>query len=126
MSVTEMWGRVQGMDVLPLIHDSDDWFFPLPEGMSGTLVCEFWVQDEAGNVGYRSAMIALSKGAIKCWRWLDSGCTCTLLATVRPVVSASIDRPDASMRIRKADAVDVTVRPICELRPHVCPMAGEV
>lgn len=83
MTVAEVWGRVQGSDVLPLSHDGDDWLFPAPPGMSGTLICEFWAEDDAGNVGYRAAIITLDRGVIKCWRWLDIGCECIMRAQNR-------------------------------------------
>lgn len=125
MTVTDMWGRVQGTDVLPLTHDGDDWCFPMPAGASGTLVCEFWAEDEYGNVGYRAALITLDKGAIKCWRWLTSGCDCIMLATGHPTATMTIPKPETAMSRSDARAVDITTRPTCVLRPHVCPLAGE-
>ena len=124
MTVAEVWGRVQGSDVLPLSHDGDDWLFPAPPGMSGTLICEFWAEDEAGNVGYRAALITVAGGAIKCWRWLDSGCDCIMLARRPPVVSMTIARIEASMMGRDVLAVQLeTSRPACVVRAHVCPLA---
>lgn len=126
MTVTEVWGRVQGMDVLPLAHDGDDWCFPTPPGMTGSLICEFWAEDEAGNIGYRAAVITLDRGAIKCWRWLDAGCECIMLSQSRPVVEMSSERAVSSMLMSRVSAEDMTMRPLCDLRPHVCPLAGEI
>lgn len=125
MTVTDMWGRVQGTDVLPLTHDGDDWCFPMPAGASGTLVCEFWAEDEYGNIGYRAALITLDKGSIKCWRWLTSGCDCIMRAQNRPVAEMT-DRAAFSMTLMRVSIEDVTARPVCDLRPHVCPLAGEI
>lgn len=126
MTVADVWGRVQGQDALPLSHDGDDWFFPAPPGISGTLVCEFWAEDEAGNIGYRAALITLHKGAIKCWRWLDAGCSCIMLATIRPVASVIEGRPEPRMTLPSLEVTDLTCRPECIMHPHVCYMAGEV
>lgn len=125
MTVAEVWGRVQGSDVLPLSHDGDDWLFPAPPGMSGTLICEFWAEDDAGNVGYRAAIITLDRGSIKCWRWLTTGCDCIMLASGHPTATMTIPKPETTMCRSCADAVDITARPTCVLRPHVCPLAGE-
>ena len=125
MTVAEVWGRVQGSDVLPLSHDGDDWLFPAPPGMSGTLICEFWAEDDAGNVGYRAAIITLDRGVIKCWRWLDIGCECIMRAQNRPVAEMT-GRAVSSMTLMRVSIEDVTARPVCDLRPHVCPLAGEI
>lgn len=124
MTVEEMWGRVQGNDVLPLSRDGDEWFFPTPSGMSGTLVCEFWAEDDAGNIGYRAALITLDKGAIKCWRWLDMGCECILRAWRHPVAEMEDGRPTAEMDAVRAVTLLTTELPSCTLRPFVCPRAG--
>ena len=116
MTVAEVWGRVQGQEVRAFAHDGDDWFFPAPPGMSGTLVCEFWASDEAGNVGYRAALIVLDKGAIKCWRWLDIGCDCIMRAQNRPVAEM-LGRADSSMTLVRASAEDITARPSCWRAP---------
>lgn len=123
MTVAEVWGRVQGRDVLPLTHDGDDWCFPIPEGLTGQLVCEFWAEDEAGNVGYRAALLTVAGGAIKCWRWLDSGCDCIMLASRRPAVTIVADRTEASMRCDRPVMADASSRPSCILRPHICPQS---
>lgn len=122
MAVADVWGRVQGRDALPLSRDGDDWFFPMPSGASGTLVAEFWAEDEAGNVGYRAALITLDKGAIKCWRWLDDGCTCIMMA-VRPIAEMTERRVYASLTIGRPVVGSDSSRPSCILRPHICPMA---
>lgn len=125
MTVAEVWGRVQGSDVLPISHDGDDWLFPAPPGMSGSLICEFWAEDEAGNVGYRAAIITLDRGVIKCWRWLDIGCDCIMRARSRPVATAA-EKAESVMSLMRASIEDMTTRPLCDLRPHVCPLAGEI
>lgn len=125
MVVMEVWGMVQGGDVLPIARDGDDWFFPTPPGMlSGTLICEFWAEDEAGNIGYRAALITMREGAIKCWHWLDSGCDCIMLAVRRPI-STMQDRPKTVMDAVRVRACDIIERPSCTLRPHICPASGD-
>ncbi len=126
MTVADVWGRVQGQDALPLSHSGDEWLFPTPPGMSGQLLAEFWAEDEAGNVGYRAAAITLDKGAIKCWRWLDSGADCTMRGSIRPTLTPMESRPVSSMDAVTAVMTDMTVRIACTMRPHVCPAIGGI
>lgn len=126
MTVADVWGRVQGQDALPLSHSGDEWLFPTPPGMSGQLLAEFWAEDEAGNVGYRAAAITLDKGAIKCWRWLDSGADCTMRGSIRPTLTPCEGRPVSSMDAVAAVMTDTTVRIACTMRPHVCPAIGGI
>lgn len=123
MTVTDVWGRIQGQDLLPRIHDGDEWFFEFPD-LSGQLVCEFWAQDEAGNVGYRAAILTIARGSIKCWRWMDSGCECILHPIPRPSVDTSADRPEMVMSGNTSTLLCITVRPEMVMDPHVCPVAG--
>ncbi len=126
MTIKDVWGRVQGQDALPLAHSGEDWYFPTPSGMSGQLLAEFWAEDEAGNVGYRAAIITLDKGAIKCWRWLDSGADCIMRGRIRPTLTPSESKPVSSMDAVTAAMSDRTVRAACAMRPHVCPVIGGI
>jgi hypothetical protein len=122
MTVAEVWGRVQGSDVLPLSHNGDDWLFPAPPGMSGTLICEFWAEDDAGNVGYRAAILTIAKGSIKCWRWLSTGTECTMLAFRVTAALRETDRPSCALTRCRSDATACSARPECVMLPHACPM----
>lgn len=126
MTVADVWGRVQGQDALPLSHADDEWLFPTPPGMSGRLLAEFWASDEAGNVGYRAAVITLDKGAIKCWRWLDTGADCIMRASSKPALSLIESRPTSSMTVARAVMSDLTTRAECIMRLHVCPAIGGI
>lgn len=122
MTVTEVWGRLDGLDVLPLTHSGDTWAFPLPDGAAGQLICEFWAEDDAGNVGYRAAILTIAEGSIKCWRWLSTGTECTMLAFRATATLRETDRPSCALTWRRSDATATSGRPECVMLPHACPM----
>lgn len=62
-----VWGIINGHQTLPFSHLGDQWYFE-PPAEDGTFVCEFWAEDDYGNVGYNAAILTVVKGAIKCIR----------------------------------------------------------
>lgn len=124
MTVSEVWGTIDGGDVLPLSHSGDEWYFPFPEGATGRLVVEFWAMDEAGNTAYRAAIVQLYKGTIKCWRWRDVGCDSTMLALHRPDPDLGIGRPTAEASDIVRGCTPAWARPACEALAHACPAIG--
>lgn len=65
--IMRVWGIINGYQALPFSHLGDQWFFE-PPAEDGTFVCEFWAEDDYGNVGYNAAILTVVKGAIKCIR----------------------------------------------------------
>lgn len=103
MTVTDVWGRVNGQDAGLITRDGDQWYFSLPTNTNGDVPCEFWAQDEAGNIGYASAILTLEDGGVKCIRWIRTDGECVMKAVNRP----SCVLLDGSVT--------------CSMRPIVCP-----
>lgn len=116
-----MWGRVDGKDSLPFLRNGDDFYFDVPDGFIGDLFCEFWVRDEAGNIGYRAAILTISLGGRKCIRWLYTGGECIMHAIRRPVSESVGTRPSCMMHERARSEMVVSPRPLCDMQPIVCP-----
>jgi len=119
MTVKEVWGRIQAQDVFAIAHEGDTWMFQVPRSAVGRVIAEFWVQDFAGNIGYRSALLTIEHGTIKCIEWLKTG----------NLLMLPIDRPSIAMQpidrgIGWADyrthIQDITVKPYCVQLPHIC------
>lgn len=103
MTVKDVWGRADGLDVSLITRDGDRvWFFRIPDGVEGDFPAEFWAEDEAGNVGYSAAMLSLGSNGVKCIRMIRSDGVCVM----RP-----IGRPSCVMS-------EPTVT--CAMRPIVC------
>jgi len=119
MTVREVWGRIQAQDVVAIAHEGDEWLFQVPRSVLGRVVAEFWVEDEAGNIGYRAALLTIEHGTIKCIEWLKVG-DLTALPVNRPMIEPlEADRcTDVTVRI---SLEDVSIRPICQEQPHICP-----
>lgn len=123
MVVVEVWGRVDGIDSLPLKQEGDNFWFAVPESFTyGELVCEFWARDDYGNVSYKSAIVTVSKGSIKCIRWIDDHSTC-IQRNLRPCDVMDITpRPCVTDVTRGTEAVCITVRPDLTMQAFKCPM----
>lgn len=72
MSIVRVYGTINGQGYLPFQNIGDRYYFPLPEALTGRYVCEFWAEDEFGNVGYNAAILTLVRGVIKCIEVLTS------------------------------------------------------
>lgn len=123
MTVVNMWGRVNGKDSLPFHRSEDDFFFTVPDGFIGDLYCEFWAQDDVGNIGYRAAILTISLGGRKCIRWLDTGGECIMHPIRRPEYTITEDRPLCIMHPKACSEMVEILRPICDMLPIVCPRA---
>lgn len=66
MTIVRVYGSINGVDVLPFTSVGDVYYFQPPEALTGKFVCEFWAEDEFGNIGYNSAILTLVRGVIKC------------------------------------------------------------
>lgn len=102
MTVAHVWGRIQAQAVLPIAHEGNVWMFQVPRSAVGRVAAEFWVEDEAGNIGYRAAILQIAHGTIKCIEWLETA----------DLISIPVDRPTVA---------DVSTRPGCSELPHICP-----
>ena len=68
--IIRVWGLINGYQALNLFQQGDKWYFQ-PPVESGTYICEFWAEDDYGNVGYNAAILTVVDGAIKCIRVLS-------------------------------------------------------
>lgn len=117
--IREVWGRIQAQDVFSVAQEGDTWLFQVPHSVIGRVVAEFWVEDEAGNVGYRAAILTIEHGTIKCIEWLKTG----------DIVSLPIDRPQLMPlpidrgidEMLRPVILDVSEYPTCTELPHICP-----
>ena len=103
MSVARVWGRIQGKDAVLDNQEGGVWTFDVPSWASGPIIAEFWAEDDFGNVSYRSAVLEIEAGTIKCLRWLDTDGICIMEAVPRPASELE------------------DVRPLVEMIPHICP-----
>lgn len=71
MAIVRVFGTINGQDYLPFRNIGDRYYFPLPEALTGKFICEFWAEDDFGNVGYNAAILTLVRGVIKCIEVLD-------------------------------------------------------
>lgn len=71
MAIVRVFGTINGQDYLPFQNIGDRYYFPLPEALTGKFICEFWAEDEFGNIGYNAAILTLVRGVIKCIEVLD-------------------------------------------------------
>ena len=102
MTVTEVWGRVQGQDSSLISQAGDLWIFTVPPWVTNPVIAEFWAKDEAGNIGYRSAILTIENGTIKCIRWMHTDGICLMQSVER---SGHI----------------INVRPSITMEKHICP-----
>lgn len=103
MTVRQVWGRIQGHDTAPTSQQGDVWTFDVPPWATNPIVAEFWAEDEAGNQSYRTAILEIEDGTIKCIRWQKKDTECIMIRTVRP------------------SAVMLNEKPVCDMIKHICP-----
>lgn len=71
MTIVRVYGNINGVGVMPFTSVGDVYYFQPPETLTGKYICEFWAEDEFGNVGYNAAILTLVRGVIKCIEVLD-------------------------------------------------------
>ncbi len=86
MTVKSVWGRIQRQIATLTSHEGDVWTFDVPLWASSPIIVEFWAEDEAGNISYRTGIFDLGEGQRKCLRWLKEGSSCIMLPDERPTV----------------------------------------
>lgn len=80
MAIVRVFGTINGQDYLPFQNIGDRYYFPLPEALTGKFICEFWAEDDFGNVGYNAAILTLVRGVIKCIEVLTKDYQVTMLS----------------------------------------------
>ena len=119
MTVARVWGRIQAQDVNPIASEGDTWLFQVPRSAVGRVTAQFWVEDEAGNIGYRAALLTIEHGTIKCIEWLETG-DITSLPIERPSIIDLGGHAEIA-EILHPEIKDISTRPTCAELPHICP-----
>lgn len=120
MTVAEVWGRIQAQNVVPIATEGDTWLFQVPRSVIGRVLCEFWVSDEAGNVGYKAGIFQIEHGTIKCIEWLKTG-EITSLPIERPTIEEIKEERSIIEFTPAREITDITERPLLVELPHICP-----
>lgn len=71
MTIVRVYGNINGVGVMPFTSVGDVYYFQPPETLTGKYICEFWAEDDFGNVGYNAAILTLVRGVVKCIEVLD-------------------------------------------------------
>lgn len=73
MTVVRVTGRINCV-MCEFAHSSGDiWAIEAPESYSdGSYICEIWAYDDAGNIGYRTAILWMYDGKCVKIEWLDN------------------------------------------------------
>lgn len=96
MAIVRVFGTINGQGYLPFLNQGDRYFFLLPETLTGKYICEFWAEDEFGNIGYNAAILTLVRGVIKCIEALTKDYQVTMLSNPMRV-GMDMERYDAKM-----------------------------
>lgn len=80
MTIVRVYGNINGVGVMPFTSVGDVYYFQPPETLTGKFVCEFWAEDEFGNIGYNAAILTLVRGVIKCIEVLTKDYQVTMLS----------------------------------------------
>lgn len=127
MTVKSVWGRIQRQGAVLLEKDGGKWVFQVPSWATSPLIVEFWAEDDAGNITYRTGIFTLEKGQTKCIRWLKEGSDAIMLPDHRPIAEALEDRPIAEwMDVGLNIEILAEDRPRMEMLDHACSRLIEV
>lgn len=96
--ITRVWGIINMAQALPFYQKGDRWFFNLP-GEDGTYICEFWAENEFGNIGYNRAVLFIENGVVKCLRILSTRYR-SLFLKLRFGAEAVVQTPSISAEVR--------------------------
>lgn len=121
MTVSEVWGRIQGRDATLYSQEGDTWTFTVPSWVTGTIIVEIWAKDDAGNISYRAGIFSVSERTIKCIRWLTTDGICTMRAVERADAMMSIEGRDIIEEIPDRPMASIgCARAICDVEGHIC------
>lgn len=90
MSVVEVWGRIQGSDATLTSQEGNIWNFRVPSWATNPVIAEFWAEDDAGNIGYRSAVLTIDQGTVKCIHWMHTDGICLMKKVVRGIAVTNV------------------------------------
>lgn len=119
MTVQEVWGRIQGQDSALISQEGDVWTFAVPSWVTNPVIAEFWARDEAGNIAYRSAILTVENGTIKCIRWMHSDGICLMRSVERSALPVDV-RSRIAMETAGRSAAMVEARSVITMEKHVC------
>ena len=72
MSVTSVTAKINGYMYSCINTGGDIWSLKAPsECPDGSYTCEFWATDEAGNIGYKTAILWIFDGRLTCIKWIE-------------------------------------------------------
>lgn len=98
MTIVRVYGNINGIGVMPFTSVGDIYYFQPPETLTGKFVCEFWAEDEFGNIGYNAAILTLVRGVIKCIEVLTKDYQVTMLSDPMRV-DMGMDKYDTRMGV---------------------------
>lgn len=81
MTVDEVWGCVEGMDVTFGRTEGDLWTTRFPSTVTGRYIIEIWARDDHGNVAYGTAIITIQAGQVTCFRVTDDAYKVTMMSS---------------------------------------------
>ncbi len=93
---------IRDRDSSLISQEGDVWFFTVPPWVANPVIAEFWAKDESGNISYRSALLTIENGTVKCINWMHTDGICLMQSVKR---SGGI----------------VSVRPSIRMEKHICP-----
>lgn len=64
MAIVRVQGKINGGYELPSYKEGDVYYFRAPGTLDGQYICEFWAEDDYGNIGYASAILTVDHGRI--------------------------------------------------------------
>lgn len=91
MAISRVWGVINTVETLPFYQHGTEWYF-VPPTEDGTDICEFWAEDDYGNIGYNAAILTVVEGAVKCIRPLSERYRSLLLANPYRTSMACVQR----------------------------------
>lgn len=71
MTVTDVYGRVNGHDVIFEYVGNDYWECSPGMPEDGVFITEIWAKDDAGNISYRIAKLYVYDGRCVNIEWID-------------------------------------------------------
>lgn len=127
MTVKSVWGRIQRRTATLIQQEGDKWTFQVPPWAASPLIVEFWAEDEAGNVSYRTGVFTFENGETKCIKWKKDGSSLVMLPDDRAtIMMLDAHKPQADLLATiNIEALDV-IKPRMDMLDHACSKLIEV
>lgn len=72
MAVVDVWAEINGQRTKLNRTSGDIWSVTAPSDCpDGSYTCAFWAVDEAGNIGYKTAILWIFDGRLTCIKWIE-------------------------------------------------------